>query len=79
MNALQKARAKRERKAARKVPTRYAQANTGDLPEDQHGRVADMLSAARELCESRQKRQFITATWTGYLDCFPSQIQIQDN
>lgn len=31
MNALEKARAKRERKAARKVPTRYAQANTGDL------------------------------------------------
>jgi len=54
------------------------QANTGDLPEDQHGRVADMLTAARELCESRNKRQFITATWLGYLDSFPTEILIRD-
>jgi len=55
-----------------------AWANLGDVPADQVGVISDLITAARELCETRLHRQVIPATWLGYLDYIPAVIEIRD-
>ena len=50
----------------------------GELPADQRATVKHFITVARQMVERRLRRQLMTATWIGYLDGFPSIIEIKD-
>jgi uncharacterized phiE125 gp8 family phage protein len=43
-------------------------------PGEEDGLIGSLISAARAEAENRTSRQFITATWELYLDCFGEEI-----